>query len=902
MNYRLLLALLSNIFLNNTLIAQIPGEKKPLSFIQNKLDEVENLYAQAKYDESISIGRVALNGLTKVNNFEQKKYAFKLYLNLASNYYNLFKGDSTLFYFNQANQLLRKNPDLTKAIPDYVASHWDSQGLFYARNANYTQAVQFLQKGLFLCKEYHLTSYERTFLNNLANTYDWMSEYHKAFHIYQKILTIGIPKSNDGLQITSSIGWNALRRKDYKMAETFFKKSISLNSQLNNKQLNINKLLAKTLLEFDLGVCYSLSKSYQKSDLLLNKVITFFQEQNIKRAKYLSLTYLQKAKNKYQLGEMQLALNDVQKGLQSIVLEFDDNSFNENPKLSQTILDNRTLFQLLTLKGEILNNIYQKKPNISLLEKCVRCFYTAILLAEKHRKTVDYQDDKLRFNQDNKLVFEKAIALCYQLYQSKPSLANANLFLRTIESTKAIALNDKMALDQVKASPKAFLIQEQEQKELRHNAALKQTTFDENIHPRKRDSLKTLITESELRLYELNNALVEYMPQRRTSNFTVDLSIKEIVANLKPSSAYISYTITSNLEIYVLAVNHHKILLKKLNLPSDFTKQIQQLIFLLRYNPTLFEYEGHSQALALYNVLIKPVDIIFEDTKCMMISRDGILNYLPFEVLETSKKKGDYLIRHFAISYQYNALSYLLKQDRNQGNAYKLMTLAPFTKQQIIEGDTLAALPASTKKENEDILVDSQATKNRFIQIANQYEIFHLKCHSVTDPRTYDNSYVYFNTSSSSWKLGFHEILALPLKKCQLIILASCNSANGFTKPHEGVMSLCYAFYKAGCKAVLAAQWQAHDRSSEFITNKFYGYLKDGETKDIALQKAKIDFLNEPIGMELNHPFYWANFTITGNINPIESASIPSIYIVCLLIGFLLLGVIFLRIHIVKIL
>ncbi|MEA5404389.1 CHAT domain-containing tetratricopeptide repeat protein [Arcicella sp. DC2W] len=883
-----ILGFLISIFLIHDGISMKLSKDKNLQLAEKKLDEVESLYALVQHEASIKVGREILRLLPNINK-SNEKCIFKAYLNLATNYFMLYKSDSTDYFFSKANNLLRQSPNLTAEIPNYVANHWDHQGMFYARKANYTQAVHYIQKGLLVCKEYHLNQYELPFLNNLANTYDWMGDYQNAFLIYQKIQKIGVPKHYNGLQTLTSMGWNALRRKEYVQAEAFFQKSLTMYQFLVNENLLVHNELDKMLIKFDLGVCYSLSTSFEKSNLYLDKVIDFYGKSKIKKDKYLSLAHLQKAKNLYALGVKQQALQEVQKGLQALVLEFNSDVVADNPSLSQTILDKKSLFQLLTFKGEILSNTYEKKHQEAILEKSVRCFYLAVLLAEKYRKAIDYQEDKLRFNQDNKLVFEKAIHLGYKFYQLQPNIVNANLFLRIMESTKAIALNDKIAIDKVKISTKAMPIQDEEQKELRYNAGLKQAMLDNKVNVKSLDSLRKLLTDSELKLYELNNKLASYMPHRNSQYFNADISIKEIVANLSSESAYISYTITSDFKIFVLAANHQKVIIKKLEIGSDFIHQTQKLIIALRENPTLFAYQGSAEATALYKILINPIEQVLVGTKCLIISRDGILNYLPFEVLELGKNKNDYLIRYFAISYQYNALTYLLKQELKTNVNPKLLTITPFIKQQIIANDTLMALPASSKTDNDDVLLDVKASKNRFVQLSDKYDVFHLKCHSVSDPNKYADSYIYFNPSSSPWKLGFHEIMTLPMKQCQLLILGSCNSGNGHIEPQEGVMSLCYAFYKAGCKAVLSAQWQAHDRSSEFITSRFYNYLKEGKPKDIALQKAKIDFLNEPLGNELNHPFYWANLTITGNISPIVTNNFSKIYLFAGIISCLLL-------------
>jgi hypothetical protein len=49
----------------------------------------------------------------------------------------------------------------------------------------------------------------------------------------------------------------------------------------------------------------------------------------------------------------------------------------------------------------------------------------------------------------------------------------------------------------------------------------------------------------------------------------------------------------------------------------------------------------------------------------------------------------------------------------------------------------------------------------------------------------------------------------------------------------------------------------------------FYKHLKAGESKDVALKNAKIDYLNSVTETALKHPYYWAGFVLTGNTAPL---------------------------------
>jgi len=51
----------------------------------------------------------------------------------------------------------------------------------------------------------------------------------------------------------------------------------------------------------------------------------------------------------------------------------------------------------------------------------------------------------------------------------------------------------------------------------------------------------------------------------------------------------------------------------------------------------------------------------------------------------------------------------------------------------------------------------------------------------------------------------------------------------------------------------------------------FYKHLKDGKPKNEALQMAKLDYLTNTKDNALKHPYYWAGFVISGDVEPINS-------------------------------
>lgn len=875
----------------NLLIAN--SKNTNFAFFEQKLSRIENMFNNPnKYplDQINTNIKETLGILAKSKlSFEEKKILqFKFNISLAYSYDQLNKIDSAFYYFNSINAIISQYPKINQLEPWYVAYHWNNLGMKYKNYFdNYSKAISCYEKGLLICENIKDTSIYRIakiqLLNNLANAYDATGKSSDAFILYQKITKAGLKGIDYDYDIYTSIGWNYIRLGKYDKAIQYFKKSYQIlnvvKSTKKSKEYNALGL-------FDIGMCHSYSENFLESDKSLELLIRFYQKEHIYKNKYLSLALLQKAQNAYEVNDYEKGISYVQKAIKAIVVEFNEDDSNKNPTLSQSIIDYPTLFHVLTFKAKLLSEKYKNNLPNAKLDLIVNSYSLAIKLSNMYRKKIDAPEDKLRLNQNNKQVFDNAIYFAHQWFQIEPSNSKANTVLSIVESTKALALGDKISTENINVPLHTQHLQNKEQLELSKNAILRQKIADSKLIKEEYDSLKSQLydSETELSKFNIKKILNDLAPTFNTKAIDDNLIINEIIALTSPESVYLSYNITSDYQVYVLAINHQKIMFKKLAYNPIFLKnQCQDFINSLKKNPTVFDYRGENLSEKLYNYLIKPIEPMLLNKKRLLISRDGALNYLPFEVLESGKSKKDYMLKHFAISYQYTAQSFLIRHEKQTNTSNKLLTIAPFiVSQKTPNGQKLEALKTIPKSRDENFISQDDATKLNFISKVPNYNIINLECHSVAHPKVYDQSFVLFNPNEKDWKLGFHEILTLDLSKCKLLILASCNSAFGVNEAYEGILSLSYAFYKAGSHSVISAQWAAHDRSSAFITTRFYNYINQGDDKDYALQKAKIDFLNSSLGKELDHPFFWANLTLTGNINAIKSS--PPLYLYFIII------------------
>lgn len=99
----------------------------------------------------------------------------------------------------------------------------------------------------------------------------------------------------------------------------------------------------------------------------------------------------------------------------------------------------------------------------------------------------------------------------------------------------------------------------------------------------------------------------------------------------------------------------------------------------------------------------------------------------------------------------------------------------------------------------------------------------------------------------------------------------------------RSVMSLSRAFAYAGVPSTVVSLWPASDKSTPELMKFFYQNLKDGQTKDVALNNARKQYLATATG-KARHPFYWGGFVMIGENSPISQDRNTLFWIVPILI------------------
>ncbi len=520
-----------------------------------------------------------------------------------------------------------------------------------------------------------------------------------------------------------------------------------------------------------------------------------------------------------------------------------------------------------------------------------------------------YLTQKERFIYQEKIFSfcENALDFIYTHGREKDKM---NWAFKIIEESKGFALLQNLRLKSTiypKEIPREIIDQELNQRNRIKYLELKiSQSFNDS----------TVLAEDRLTLVnyretysKLTEEITREYPKFSSMKFGPKNSSLDEVSNLlKENEANISYFDGQDY-IYYLCATQDKALLERSAKNKDWNtitnayRKTNTRFQNLKTEGTIEEEFDNTLTCSnkIYNIILKDV-IKRLPTKvdALTIIPDGDLNFISFEsLIENDKnsntrdyRKLSYLLNRFNISYAPSSTIWVESKYIKNENDKNYVGFGPSYNdtESIYEDDLsanpsflialrdgLADLPYARKSvENSSILfkgdsyLAKEANKVNFLNHNSSAAILHLAMHGIVDHENPMNSKLVFtkdSQDSTSYWLNASEIYNLQLDN-QLSVLTACNTGVGKLKRGEGVMSLSRAFGYAGSPSLMMSLWSVPDVQTSEITKMFFENLKNGDAKNAALRKAKLQYLkNTP--RSTAHPMFWSGFTISGNMDPI---------------------------------
>lgn len=277
----------------------------------------------------------------------------------------------------------------------------------------------------------------------------------------------------------------------------------------------------------------------------------------------------------------------------------------------------------------------------------------------------------------------------------------------------------------------------------------------------------------------------------------------------------------------------------------------------------------------LYEVLIEPLRAHLPERGRLAVVPDGALFTLPFgmllddEVPPFSYAEAPFLVRRYAFSTELAAAMLLRADPPNTASsldvaAFGRTRFGTATSDVLLREAALPDLPAvadelagiGSRFRKTHIALNDEATESAFYRLMHAPQALHIASHAVVNSSPLYNAILLAPDADDDGILFFHELKRRQLST-PLVVLSGCSTADGTFALGEGMQSLQYAFHTTGVLSSLATLWLVDDSAMARLVDAFYKHLARGATKDVALQRAQLEYL-DAAPPSAQSPFFWA--------------------------------------------
>lgn len=827
----------------------------------------------------------------------QKKYPlFKTigdsYLNLALAKWRQGKLASTLDVLKQGLEVAEKQQNIPHQVAMYrfMGNILRNQGETNLALEHFQKAIALQQKNAIPASV--IDPYLRlNVYNDMALVYMDEKKYPEALASMQQALQEYQSKGANFEIATAYLNMGIIHffAQKYDSASYFTQKALA------QKAIPETDITMPTALHW-YGASLAKQGKWEMATKYLAKADTFLQQNHKKQTLEASELWETWAELYQQQGKDSAVLLAHQQAIQAVLYDFHAENIEQNPVL-KGIISPKHLLQALTAKADFLYIQSIHKQSINTLKLSLSTYELAQALIDSIRLNYQATSSKLSLMGELLPVYEHSIRTAIALHKQTNDVQYLEKAFLFAERNKATLLQESLQSlkgSQIAGVPDSLLHQ---LSDLQSEIGYWENKMYQN--PEIADSLQIEIFASKEKYQHLKQDLEAAYPDYYRSRFEVQLpTLEDIRKKLADENrSLVEYFVGDSLA-YLFSVGQKTLAVHSFAADTLLTAEITALRRLLSEREFIKQpkeaYSSFTQvSFSLYKKLIQPLEKQL-DTESLLIIPDGILAYIPFEVLlkkEMPEGKINYLnlpylIRDKNISYAYSGSIWLHPLPANLASTKSCAAFAPVFDGKSITSTTrgetdsprqgLAALTETreevrqiAKQTGGDVFLENEATETKFKAIAAEYNVIHLATHTlINDESPLDLKLVFAaEKDKNDGYLYLYELYGMRLN-AQMAVLSACNTGYGRLQRGEGVMSLARGFAQAGVPSIVMSLWTAQDQSTSQIMTDFYQHLAAGETKDAALRHAKLEYLDKAQKIA-SHPYFWSAFVVLGDIEPI---------------------------------
>ncbi len=640
----------------------------------------------------------------------------------------------------------------------------------------------------------------------------------------------------------------------------------------------------------------SIARREKNSDLTfhyLNKSLHMAQVYDIKEE--LPNIHFQLGKAYYYLKkDNQNALREFQASIITGCKKFSDTQPESNPSVSD-ILEPYLLIDIFTFKAYLFYKLYLENPkNLAPLKTALECQELSVKIYERMLWGILKENSGLKMADKKVTDLNNAVSYAVLLYLKTKDPFYAEKALKYSEKSKmqVMLIQSKKKENLFKSGIPDSIID--------HEHRLQNQILElENTLVLSEKSGESMELQNHMLavLYDQRDALINQLeihyPEYYKEKYSYNVAgLSEIRNHLKDNEVILEYQLlNTELTTFLISKNGLKIYYQEID--HELQNCIEKLYHEISTYPTadtyMASYNNFVYASAyLYQKLIAPVYPFIKGNHLIIIPHNN-LNRVPFEVLLSSlpsKRQGDfrslqYLIKEFPIVYAYSA-NLLLENGTSETHGRGTAVFLPdynrlgTDKQFYTLKGAGAEAKAICSLSNGQIYSGNDASEKSFKINSNRYSVLHIASHALMDDSIPMLSSMVMSHTGDTTEDGFlyaYEISQLDLN-ARMVVLNGCNTGYGVLRKSEGLISIARSFFLTGVKTVAYSLWPVADNSGSVLVGGFYKEIKKKKPLDDALRDTKLSFIESTDPVKA-HPYYWANFMIAGNTDPVRLHKYP---------------------------
>ncbi|MEY8849340.1 CHAT domain-containing protein [Psychroserpens sp. XS_ASV72] len=842
------------------------------------------------------------------------------------------KMDSALVFFRKAEGILKEMEPTPWNQYYRTASLQNNISGIYSIQGNQDAAIQEMQKSvdnlkLFLKQDSVKTvnkQHAREFLyqamDNYARLHKEIGDYHKAkeiityaYKLKKANLTQGSPEISKSKVLVGQINVDL---REHETANAILDESIQefeANESPYNHWLGMayyykgqaNRYMGNVDIAMN---CFKNSEDYFKAsmgeyydeiylDFVINASSFYAENNNSEKAVKMAdaaYDYIIENQGKKTVLEYFQVLNlaEIQYNLKNYSKALEHSNRAINILKDSTFIKNNDFDRLRinALKPDAIltktKSEFQLETNkdTSFLKSKLDELQEAISLLEEQKAILSDENSVSILLQNNNELFELAKHISISLYHETTS----SIYLK-----KALNLHESMLYNRIRnrlnaQSSIAFA-------NIPKNVVEKEKTLKNNLKSAlsKNDGLD-MYFEAELEWNDFLSMLKTSYPKYYSLRYASISKSTEDIENKVPKDKTLVRYAYINSNLYAFVIDSSKTELFELD-----PIKVESLINRLREEDVTKAYDFKALH-ELYQILWKPLENSITTTSVSIFPDQALFN-LNFEML-TSELVSSFndiahksLLSKHVISYNYS-LFLIGENSKTVGYDSNFIAFAPEFNSEMkteyklsisdtlgIDDSYLTLLPQPFTKNLAKVssrlfdgtsFLNEKASKQIFTSTAKEHKIIHIGTHAESNNISPELSRLIFaknvndSIATNDNSLYTFEIYNQNLAS-NLAILTACETGKPTYQAGEGMISLAHAFNYAGSESILTSLWKIDEKSSAEIIALFYKNISEGMAKDIALQKAKLDYISNAKGRTAN-PQYWAGLILIGDTSPID--------------------------------